>query len=270
MVRSITYVMIAFVSYFLILYIFNSLFSFLLLREEFVDIEEYYIDLIETVIYSFLILFSLLFIKKRKYSLVRRFSGSSTVFLMLLLTVLYRLLEDPILRFSVIDGLEAVPALSKAEYTSSVSQFIIFFNLIILAAIFEELLFRKIMLSFFKSNNVNFGIVFCSFLFALIHLKGWHFNLPILISSFSFSVLASIIYLKYDIIHSVVFHSSYNILWCILLMKKQEYWDVLVFLNFGYYYWLTILGSLIGFMFLSYYLFVKMPSEDIEKRVVKN
>lgn len=254
MVKSIAYSLVAITLYLVIIYGFKCLFAFILLRDEFLDVNESYLGLTETIVYLFLLIVTLNFIKKKEPLNFK--SGLAqlnlrNVCLVLLATIFYRVLEDPILRFNVINNLDTVPVF-QSQFISVIDQSITFCNLVLLASTFEELFFRRIILEFFKKRSLKFGIVFSSFLFALIHVNEHYLDFPILITAFTFSIIASIIYLRYNVFYSILFHSTYNFLWYLLVLYKQNYWNSLAYLNFNYCYWLIICFSLIGLITLFY------------------
>ncbi|WP_426276332.1 CPBP family intramembrane glutamic endopeptidase [Chryseobacterium sp. S-02] len=122
---------------------------------------------------------------------------------------------------------------------------LLFFNTVLIVPFTEELLFRKMALSYFNSSLV-FGLLFSSILFALIHIDvNVNFNLLTiskLLIMFLLGIFTGLVYLRYGFTYSFILHATYNFIWYLLNMYRIGYSKLLVDLNFDYRYWL-IFGS---------------------------
>ncbi len=254
--RSVIYSILTLVVYFIIIKSFGELFSYILLRDAFLDIKDDYLYLVETIIYSFLIFLAILFIKQRvnnMYAFKSVFSFK-IILTILILGFLVRLFEDPFLRMNIILGHRDFPAIENFQSNGVLGKIITFLNVVFLATIFEELVFRKLILSFFKVKNLFFGVIFSSVLFALIHINNIDYiNYTTITLAFIFGIIACIIFLKYGLLYCITFHIIYNLIWFVLKEYKQEYWNTLKELSFGIIYWLICSVSLVLVLLFAYY-----------------
>ncbi len=252
--KHIKYSIIAFIFYNVIVYVFNLFFSFLLLRDEFLDINEAYLQFSETSTYLFLIGVAIVFIRKWNKNYVTESKVSlKNILIILFAVVFYRLLEDPFLRIDIITGNKSFPVIKNALLGNGIlNKIISLLNIVVLAAIFEELFFRRIILNFFPKSSMIFGVFFSSFLFALIHIKGYDINYTTIILAFLFGITTCIIYVKYGLLYSILFHIGYNFIWFLLQEYRDQYWRVLKDMNFGVNYWVIIIISLGVIVFFNY------------------
>jgi len=243
--KSILQSIITVAVYFLIIKLLGALFNFILVREEFIDINESYLYFLDTIVYLILTISALLFIKKWKGKTIEKGNISlKNVLLIIGVVIFYRFLEDPFLRLDIITGTNNFPIIQDDISDNTVRFISSFLNVVLLGALFEELLFRKIILDFFKPRYLILGVLFSSFLFALIHIKGSYINYTTLLLAFVFGVLACIVCIKYGLVYSLLLHIGYNFVWLYLQINKMMYWEILKELNFGYIYWTLIIISL--------------------------
>lgn len=222
--------------------------AFIEINEIVLEINEDYINFIDTILYAICILIFIRALKKlNTHSKAIERISVKTVLVTLLLILCYRIFEDPIFNIQYIVGASSEDAVQNQNDFNLLSSMLIFLNVVLLGPIVEELLFRGLLLNKFERNRKPLlGIFFTSLLFILVHLKGFNLDYEVILLSFLFSVLASIIYLKYGLIHSIIFHCGYNTLW-FLIYNCTDYYYSLIF-NFGVGYWITFsLGIIILF-----------------------
>jgi len=81
-------------------------------------------------------------------------------------------------------------------------------------------------------------------LFAAIHANVVVSNYITIFSSFLFGIMTCLVYIRFNIFVSIVFHATYNLVWYILEIKKADYWNIISELGFNYAYWfIQIAGS---------------------------
>lgn len=210
----------------------------------------------ESSIYFILILFTLLYIRKSKQLFYANNSKVSvqSIVIIIVFAFVFRLMEDPILRLDLILGESEFPIVNyngKIPLIKILGKVLV---VVILAPIFEELFFRKMMLSFFTPHRIVLGVIITSFLFSIIHIDGFRINYSSLLLDFIFGLLACYIYLQNGIFYSILYHISYNMIWFILSEFGSEYWKIIQNLNFGFSYWTLIFISYIIFFIIAHYL----------------
>ena len=235
--KPVIYSIFAVALYLCTLFTISYIFKFAISRFDFSNINDLWIEFIEPSVYLTFILVLLLVNVRKEGFLIKKNISLKTVVIVLLLAISYRVFEDPIFRINLIfEGFDKPEIFASAN--SLMVNLIRAVNIIILASVFEELLFRKTILNLFKKEGVRFGILFSSFLFAIIHIKNPYFSYSTLITAFIFSIIASMIYMKYNLLYSILFHIFYNSIWYALKLNSELYWTTLEYLNFDYRYWI--------------------------------
>ena len=232
-----------------------KLFAFIFIRDIFSNVNTSYFLLINTFIYILFSVLAYFFIKKQKPSLSNELISFKNIFVVIVLIFSFRVFEDPILRMEIIVGKLMIPDKVENNSLSMVSNVITFINIIVLAPLFEELFFKRIILNFFDRKKFLIGMLISSIGFTLIHINpiNWNSITSVqLLAFFLFGLVSCIIYFRYGLFHSILFHSGYNLLWFIANVGLIEYWKILKNLNFGIGYWGLVVLSIIS---LSYYMF---------------
>jgi len=253
MLKSSLKSIVAITIYYLIIYLIEKISFFILLKDEFLDLDTIYFFLIETFVFVFLITISILYINKtfpiaNKKDIVKY----KFVFTVITAAILLRILGDPILRINyIIDGLSIK---DKTHINlGPISEYaVLFLNTVLLSSVFEELFFRRIILNFFTSKNIFYGIFISTILFTSIHLNFQSIDVLNAITVFIFGFIAGIIYIRFNLFYSILFHISYNLIWFFMKIGIIKYWALLKELNFGYIYWILIT---ISFIFIVYFLY---------------
>jgi len=212
-----------------------------------------YGSLRDFLIYILLITLAILFLNKQNKKLTKNRMQLTTqnLVVVLLITLFYRVAEDPLLRFEILTGIEVFPDVSKYEY-GCFQTLMLFLNFIILSSILEELVFRRIVLGYFFSNKVVLGVLFSSFVFTIKHILTGSSNLDYieLFAIFIFGVFTAVVYIRFGFFYAILFHSLYNFIWLIIGLNINSYWDILQELNFGTLYWIFVLTSVAILIFL--------------------
>ncbi len=125
---------------------------------------------------------------------------------------------------------------------------------VIIAPIFEELLFRKIIFKqLLSKNSVAISVLLSSLFFAIIHLPLYGKLIP----SFFIGICSALIYYKTGkIIYSIVFHFTNNLLAMVWSYYLPEFWNNYTEMEFNYQYWL-IFGLGIILLLMGIKLFLK-------------
>lgn len=112
---------------------------------------------------------------------------------------------------------------------------------IVLAPLIEEIIFRKWILGLFQNRGkqIFFGLIISSVLFCLIHE-----NQPA-IDSFFTGLIMGLIYLRFGLLASILFHSFYNLFWFIVRTNRNFYEKVINWFDFGFSYWAIIFAAII-------------------------
>jgi len=268
--KGILYSIITLIVYHLAIEGLGLLFSFVFTRDYFLNIEEFYFLFIDTIFYLVLIGISVFFIKKwGKTRIIDKDKFTiKNIFLVFVLFILFRLVEDPLLRRKIILGTEKFPMMEKQIITTSIERISLILNIIILGPIFEELLFRRILINFFLKKYLILGIIFSSLIFASIHFNSSYTNYHSVLSSFLFGFVACLIYIRKGLLYSILFHMGYNTIWLILKGNKTKYWSILKELNFGVIYWgiiITSVGIILYFSVISINQIISYSMESKDK-----
>jgi membrane protease YdiL (CAAX protease family) len=257
----------------LISFLFQKLLIFVFTRDEFLELNRIYILLSETIVILFFITISLIFIKKNlliKNKNSFRIKYKWTV-ISIALAFFFRLIEDPILRIDLIIGDINFPENINFNNENRLILIILFLNSVILTPISEELIFRKLILTFFSSKKIFLSVFISSFLFSLIHISISNFSFEPIIIFFVFGFIASIIYIRFGLLYSVLFHLIFNLIWFLTRYNFIEYWEILKTLNFGYLYWVLIMISLVMIVyFLTKFINLNIRNQKQVDGIAKN
>lgn len=126
--------------------------------------------------------------------------------------------------------------LDYSNYTFELFQIYGMFSVLIIAPIFEEIIFRYFFFGgLYKKYNLLIALGVSSFLFAIIHIS----SLRNIIPSFYFGIFSSLIYYRTrNISYSILFHLTYNILWSFTYIFAKEYDNLIHKIGFGIGFWL--------------------------------
>ena len=111
--------------------------------------------------------------------------------------------------------------------------------ILILAPIFEEIFFRKILFtSLLKKHSLITSIIVSSLLFSAIHLPSYINLIP----TFIFGIISCLIYIKTkNITYSIIFHFIANLKWLLLNFLGEQYFTWIKSINFNLLHWLLVL-----------------------------
>jgi membrane protease YdiL (CAAX protease family) len=166
------------------------------------------------------------------------------VLLIVIIEIGLHFMERPMFDFTrildKINGLEPI----NYEYSNDSDFWILFYRglpVLILAPIFEELLFRKIFFtSLLQRYSLKTSIIVSSVCFALIHLPSFRNLLP----TFILGVLACLIYYKTkNILYPIFMHFVGNLIWFILSMRGEQFYDWIFGLNYDLTYWVLVISG---------------------------
>lgn len=243
------------VAYLLLVYLAESFFVYLLNLEFFYSLNDNYIFFLDTVVYLFLFLF--LWVFHRFFYKERAFSAGNKVAVkkclkIVFLIVLLRIVRDPLINFDYVFFDKELP--TEFYKYSTVELIANLVNVVLLASVFEELLFRKIIIdTFLRKNRIIEGILFSSLLFSLIHINFYHFEFSLnsVASSFIFGLISGYIYIKTrNVLYPIIAHITTNFTWFLLGIGIEQYWNVIALFNFGVVYWLMIIACITGIFFM--------------------
>lgn len=218
----------------------------------YVSLNHDYIYIVDIIINLPLLVILFLFIRKTDPNLFHRNrKDNSNPYLLIyvvLLSLSFKIATMPIMHLDFMLGERKIgtplPLFSKVFILLS------FFSMVILIPFVEEIIFRKIILSFFEEKQIIKGIIFSSFLFLAAHY-GYkkHINIQI-INILFLGFITGALYIKYGFLYNYIFHVVYNLLWYIFNFNRKEYSELLLYLNFNYKYWIIIFLSLVGLVYL--------------------
>jgi len=227
-----------------------ELLEYLLLTEKVADIflsfnKTYWSLLLYSIIYLFLVGIALIFIKLygvKRYPIIKVEKNIQTIAYLFLFVLLIRIIEDPFYRINMIMG-DSIPVLNTNSETPFMELLSVIIGTVLLGPVYEELLFRRIILNFYDKKYIAVGIVLSSLFFALIHFNQSFSNHISIFLKFIFGVIASLIYIRKGLFYSILFHVSYNFLWLIINENEKIYWSLIHKLHFGVWYWTIVLVS---------------------------
>jgi membrane protease YdiL (CAAX protease family) len=250
--KSILYTIIAICFYYLSAYSLALPLRIETIGDFFFNIDESYLLIYELFVYLFLITIALIFIKiygVGRYPITDRKITIQSIIQVVIIAILIRIIEDPILKINMIMG-ERFPVINTNETTPLLELIIMIFVIVLFGPIYEELLFRRIILNFYDKKNITVGIVLSSIFFAFMHFNLSFTNYTSVFPIFIFGLIACLIYIRKGLFYSILFHISYNILWLIINENKKQYWSILQKLDFGVWYWIIVIVSLSLFLYI--------------------
>ncbi|WP_374463964.1 type II CAAX prenyl endopeptidase Rce1 family protein [Chryseobacterium sp.] len=207
-----------------------------------------YFNLADTIFYIPILIFFIFFYKNQPIN--KREINYKRFINILLLVVLFKIIENPITNIKfILENENSLLTAGNSQKYGALYFVLSFINVVLLTSLVEELIFRKVIISFFDKKNILYGCIFSSILFAT-----YHFNISNIYSvkpliSLLLGFLLSLIYTKLGLFYSIVFHSLYNLLWLVLNNNNLIYFKILNWLNFSYEYWVIIFCSLILFFY---------------------
>ncbi|WP_163325473.1 CPBP family intramembrane glutamic endopeptidase [Draconibacterium mangrovi] len=131
----------------------------------------------------------------------------------------------------------------------------VFVNIVVVASLSEELLFRGIILHTLSGKfNMFFSIIIASLLYMVIHI-GLNGNTGVgLIRHFLFGVVFGIIYLHYGLIYSIILHGLTNLLW---FVSKYENISIISWSKYELYNKVILLAAVTILILAMVYGFLK-------------
>lgn len=240
--------------YFLLIYSAEKILIYFLNYEWSIEFISTYLYFFDTVVYSFFLALTCLYMIKKKNNCFIKWSLDfklliSIFFSIILLSIIENFLINIDYIFLDKDFPLNVYLYSRIEIIAD------FLNIVILASIFEELLFRKITIDFFFERGIIIeGIIVSSLMFSLIHFINLEFSSTRFISYFLFGLFYSYLYIKTKkVIYPIIAHAITNFIWLFLKVFQEQYLNILGLLNFNLIYIFVILLSVILFFLLARY-----------------
>ncbi len=116
-------------------------------------------------------------------------------------------------------------------------------GVLIISPIFEELFFRKYLISkLLKENNKIIALIISSICFALIHFETPNNLIP----AFLFGIVSGLVFLKTKKIgYSILLHFICNSLWLIDLVLGDKFYNYLYELEFNSIYWIIFIFGIL-------------------------
>ena len=160
------------------------------------------------------------------------------LFYILILTIGLELFDRPFFDFSkIVDFIKdiAIEPYAKSE-KSNISIIYKGISALIIAPIFEELLFRKYMYTeLLKKYSSNLSIVISSIFFTLIHLPSYRNLIP----TFIFGIICCLIYRKTkNIFYTIILHFLANLTVLILVNYGASFYEWSFGLEYNLIYWI--------------------------------
>ena len=160
------------------------------------------------------------------------------LFYLLILTIGLELLDRPFFDFSkIVDFIKdiSVEPYAKSE-KSNISIIYNGISVLIIAPIFEELIFRKYMYSeLIKKYSSNLSIIISSVFFSLIHLPSYRNLIP----TFIFGIVCCLVYRKTkNISYTIILHFLANLSWFILVNYGASFYEWSFGLEYNFIYWI--------------------------------
>lgn len=235
----------------------------------------YILDNIPSLFYGiesieYLIYFVILFLLRKQIKLLEKKGGEyriTKVFHSISLSILCFLITDIIYNFEFIFLAKDTPVLDSENNPISFYILFYFINNILLTPILEELVFRRIIFqSLIREKRILISLLFSSFLFTLIHIDFVEYDYYLYIATFLIGIVLGVIYYKYGLLYSVLFHLIFNLLTFVIKLNQYKYWNVLNEMNFDYKYWIIQVISLSGIIYILYKLLKENPVRVIGDR----
>lgn len=220
-----------FILYALYFFLIRKSLFFLLDKGYLDEFPDLFFDNIDLIAYLPLIILILILSKKYKVKV----DGNRGFFTIILIAVLFRVAEDPLIQFNSIKEGVKILEVSSSLKTAGMSSFL----LLVLAIPFvEEYFFRKVMINLM--NKTLYGVILSSILFTLVHIFT-KTDILYLVGIFLLGVIAGWVYIKYGFLHCFLLHSTYNLIYFALAYSFTGfYYHTLTFLAFDIWYWLIV------------------------------
>ncbi|MEW7291263.1 CPBP family intramembrane glutamic endopeptidase [Aquimarina sp. 2304DJ70-9] len=242
MIKSLLKSILTLVIYFALHYGFQKLLKFIFLREEFININPDYFLFIDSILNMLFISILIWFIRKTFFVDNNKIDINIRILPMVVFcAIIFFIIKEPFLRIDLILDKKEIPESIGMSSRSFLSLVATFLNIVILTPVFEELLFRKIMLGFFSRSHLIIAIILSSFFFASIHVNFNEINSVILITFLGFGFVSCLLYIRFGFIYSLLFHVFSNMIWFIVDANRDVYWELLKILDFGFFYWMIII-----------------------------
>lgn len=256
MIKSLLKSFLTLAIYFALYYGFEKLLKFIFLREEFIDINPDYFLFIDPILNVFFISILIWFIRKTFLIDNNKINISIRILpIVIFCAITFFIIKEPFLRIDYILNKKEIPESIDLSSRSFLSLVATFLNIVILTPVFEELLFRKIMLGFFSRSHLIIAIILSSFFFASIHVNFNEINSFILITSFGFGFISCLLYIRFGFIYNLLFHMFSNMIWFLVNTNRDIYWELLRILDFGFFYWMIIVICFSTILYLMLRLF---------------
>lgn len=237
--------LIAFIALLVYSFIYEKLLLYLISNGVLNSVNSKYFNIADTIFYIPIFVVLLLFFKRKTSG---RKIMLNQILLTCLLAFLFKIIENPIVNIHYILENKNLVVSNNTNQGNDIFQFVLsFLNVVLLTSFMEELLFRKVMLSFFDKKNILFGCIVSSLLFSLYHFSFENITAVKPLIMFFIGIILSLLYIKYGIFYSILFHSFYNFLWLLMSTNKTGFSILLNELNFNYVYW--------GIVFIGFVLF---------------
>lgn len=223
-----------FALYVIYFYLAHKILFFFTERGSLDSFHDTFFELIDFVIYIPIIIISLVYLY-RYNRLKDNFKIDYRILFIPVLALLFRIVEDPIVQIdSIRNGFESnIKNIEKTSFSDLKFKFIL---IILIIPFTEELVFRKTIINYF--NKPVLALFISSFLFTIIHGHN-KIEIGYLTIIFLFGLILGVIYIKWGLLYSFVFHATYNLMFFFLRYYfSGDYYDVLKRMNFGFSYWL--------------------------------
>jgi len=229
--------------------------KFIFLRNSLMTLNSVYLSLVDPIVYLLYILICVFFIRRTFLENNERLPLRTNLILFSFgMALLYGIIKEPLVRIEVILGEMQIPHQIDQGARIDINSIITFVSFVVLAPLFEELLFRKIILSFFSRENIITGVIISSILFSIAHIDVTQIHVLRYVSLFIFGLIACLLYINFGFIYALVFHVFSNLIWFTLDLNRYEYWKLLEKLDFGLEYWVIIIISLLVVIYVLYRL----------------
>ncbi|GAA3594110.1 CPBP family intramembrane metalloprotease [Flavivirga amylovorans] len=239
---------IIFISFFIISRLVTIILFFTIDYNSFLSDSSYSFALSD-VIYSIIMLIIIAYFDKKNKTVNKTDlsydKNYSFLLLLILGSILFRVCIDPIIRLDEILNISNLPAEDQRINKTVYENIFIFLDVVLLAPIIEEIVFRGYILNALNKIKFNSKILLSSLLFTLIHVP---LELTSLIPVFILGVILGYIAMRFKLIYAIIFHALYNLIWFIIDFNSNDYWDLISSLNFRYTYWGLVLICLSAFL----------------------
>ena len=212
----------------------------------------YLADILDIII--LLIVFATVYYFNKKTELIKDFkiqiiSTKLYPFLILVLisALFFTIAVDPIVWMDRSFNFD-VPAYDDYPNANNpIKNVLMFFNIVILTPIVEEITFRGLIIKSLNKFNTNYKILISSILFSIMHLPS---DINSLIIVFFLGITLGIIAVRLSLVFAIIFHFSYNFIWYLFSLNPVDYLRLINTLNFDYFYWCIVLIALLLFIYI--------------------